>query len=208
MMPEALEARILPAAVSIVASADGYARDANRDGTFTVLDTTGSNLLVRTTTGVNTGFERAMLEFDLADISTALTVNTATLVLNVTQFTKDGIKFPTVNVYGYTDPTTYLGNGSIELSDASATGTLIGTATINARGELRIDLNTDYIRDQGGTIVGLRLENPILNGPFGIFSTLEAGSLPDPVLELDLALVVDDKDFNVDEQRPNGGARR
>jgi hypothetical protein len=197
MTPETLETRILPAATSIVATADGYARDANRDGTFTVLDSTGGNLLVRNTTGTNVGYERSMIEFDLTNISTALTVDSATLVLNVSQFTKDGIQFPTVNVIGYT------GNGSIELTDASVAGTIVGTASVTARGELRINLDTNFIHSQGGNFLGLRLENPIVNGPFGIYSTLESG-FPDPTLELNLSLNIADKVFNVNEQRPNG----
>jgi hypothetical protein len=197
MRPEALEVRMLPAAVSVVATVDGYARDANRDEVFTVLDTAGSNLLVRNSTGINTGFERGLLEFDFTTISTALSVNSATLVLNVSQLTRDGLKFPKLNVVGYT------GNGVLELADGSVAGTLLGTTTVNARGELRINLDTAFIRAQGGGFLGLRLENPDPNSPFAIYSSLESG-FGNPTLELDLTLDIPTKVFNVDEQRPNG----
>ncbi len=196
-MPEALECRMLPAATVITASVDGYVRDANRDGVFTVVDSTGANILTRSTTGTNVGFERGILEFDLSTISTALSVNTATLVLNVSQFTKDGVIFPKMDVYGYT------GDGTVTTADGSVAATQIGTTTVSATGELRITLDTAFVRSQGGNFLGIRLENPVLNGPFGIYSAIESAAA-DPTLELDLALTVADKSFNVDEQRPNG----
>ena len=197
MSLETLEVRVLPAAVNVTAAADGYARDANRDNVFTVLDTIGNNLLVRSTTGTNTGYERSMLEFDLSTISTALTVDSATLVLNVSQFTKSGTVFPKVDVYGYT------GDGVIDLADASAAATLVGTATVNALGELRINLDANFVRSQGAGFIGLRLQNPTLNGPISVFSALESPAA-DPVLELDLSLNLPDREFDIDEQRPNG----
>ena len=195
--PDALEVRMLPAAVTLTASVDGYARDANRDNVFTALETAGSNLLVRSTTGTNTGFERSMLEFDLSQISTALTVNSATLVINVSQLTKSGTTFPSVDVYGYT------GNGAIELTDASVAGTFIGHTSVTATGQLRIDLDANFIRSQGGGFLGIRLQNPVLNGPYGVFSALESAAA-DPQLELNTSLNVQIDPVDIDEQRPNG----
>jgi len=199
MSLETLEVRVLPAAINVTAAADGYARDANRDNVFTVLDTIGNNLLVRSTTGTNTGYERSMLEFDLSTISTALTVDSATLVLRVSQFTKSENVLPRIDVYGYT------GDGVIDLADASAAATLIGTATVNALGELRINLDASFVRSQGAGFIGLRLQNPdlLVNGPIAVFNALESPAA-DPVLELDLSLNVPDREFNIDEQRPNG----
>jgi len=190
---EPLEVRVLPTAVTITASVDGYARDANRDGVFTVLDDTSETLLTRASTSSTIGIERSMFEFDLTATSSALSINSATFVVNVSQVGKNGSILPKIALYGYS------GDGTITLDDASAVGTGIASATISATGELRLELDLDYVRSKFGSFLGLRLENAVLNGPFAVYTSLES-TFSAPKLELD----INDTSFNIDERRPNG----
>ncbi len=190
---EAFETRVLPSVISITASVDGYARDANRNGVFTVLDDSSENLLTRASTQSTIGIERAMFEFDLTATSKALNVNSVTFVVNISQFTRSGTTLPRINLYGYT------GDGVIALEDATAAGPLVANTTITATGELRLQLDLDYVRSQFGNFLGLRIENAVLNGPFAVFNALES-TFPEPRLELDIR----DTTFNIDERRPRG----
>ncbi|QDT56118.1 FG-GAP repeat protein [Caulifigura coniformis] len=190
---EPLEVRVLPAAVTITASVDGYARDANRDGVFTVLDDTSETLLTRLSTSATIGAERAMFEFDLTATSTALSVSSATFIVNVSQVGKNGAVLPKINLFGYS------GDGTLTLDDASAIGTAVSSATISTTGELRLELDLDYVRSKFGSYLGLRIENAVLNGPFAVYTSQES-AFTAPKLELD----INDTSFNIDERRPKG----
>jgi hypothetical protein len=196
-LAESLETRLLPAAVTITASVDGYARDADRDNVFTVLDETSETLLTRASTSSQVGIERSMFEFDLTSTSNALSINSATFIINVSQVGKNGTILPKIELFGYD------GDGTLTLADATAAGTNIASATVTQTGELRLNLNLDFVRSQFGDFLGIRVENAVLNGPFAVYTSLEgtaASAFPAPRLELD----INDTTFEVDEQRPNG----
>jgi hypothetical protein len=194
---ESLEARILPTAVTLTAVSDGYASDTNRDGAYDKIDSSSAILLTRNSTGSLVGEERTLMEFDLTQFSNALTINSAKLVLNANSRTTAGGVLPNLKVFGYD------GNGLVTIADATAAAAQVGQVSVANIGVQTINLDTSFIQSEGGGYLGLRLQNPTVNGNYAVFDSLESFGIV-PQLVLDVSLNVHDATFQIDEHRPNG----
>ena len=157
---------------TIIASADGYANDNGINGSFETLHTTEESIVTRKM--VSTGEDRGLLEFDISALLPGTTLVSATLRLSANSLTTSGSLYPSMNVYAYA------GDGSIALADATASGTLAGSAMITDVGALTITLDPAVIQTirAGTRYLGLRLQSPTTGNSWESFVSIDAAFFP------------------------------
>jgi subtilisin-like proprotein convertase family protein len=168
---------------SIIASVDGNATDADLNGVFDSLTTTGAMIDVGCYT--STGDQRGIFEFPLGSLVSAGTVVDASFSFNV------GIKMGgtgakhTYALYGYA------GDGVVSLSDATVTATFLGNYQASDAGWLTIPIDAAFIQSLSGTTnyVGLMLRSIYTENASLRINSLEYGSgVSKPTLSLSTLL--------------------
>jgi hypothetical protein len=105
---------------------------------------TGSSTVVQQSSLIGLD-RRAAMEFSIGNFPDGLDIVSATLDLHLTSYTHGTAGYPLLSVYGYA------GNGSISLSDAVPSGSVIGQYSVNALGDISIPLNLAFIQSMLAT---------------------------------------------------------
>jgi hypothetical protein len=134
---------------------------------------------------------RFVLEFSLASLSSDTAITSATLELDVNNFTNSGGVFPVVPVFGYA------GDGVVEVDDAAHNSIQIGISdSITQLGLISIDLDVGYIAGLVGNATHFGL---LLMGDANGFQAGFDNFIDTPVLKLTVGTAGDfDGDGDVD----------
>ena len=139
-----LAGQALATPIALNPTADVYMRTFGGD----FVDTTSDRLNFSQSGGSVTN---GVLEFDVSVIPDTATVNSASLEVTQVDFTSNTGSTANVHIYGY------VGDGTLDIRDFAATGTLVYTGTIGAGG--------GGVGRTGGTVLNFNLTDltPIVN---------------------------------------------
>lgn len=176
--------RSVGADFSLMGSADGIVRSFAGNANFTQLVASPTSLSIRKFDAPSTGIpddERSIVEFNAAALS-GLSVSNASVDLNVIGFTSGS---QSIDIHGY------VGDGIVNLIDATAPSVLLGSFTASSLGPVSVPLSAANLTGlvTTGGIVGLRLQGPsepvnvqldAIQGLFGGPPTLQIDVVPEP----------------------------
>ena len=181
---EALEDRTAPAIYNIAPTVDGFATDQGLDGNFDTLNTTQATLQMRllqpgpTQGGIE---DWGLFEFNLANLLPGWQVNSASLKFTLSSYSGTGAA--NVDVYGYT------GNGALTVSDASASATRLGGASVAGVSTYSIPLDINFVRSIANTAGYLGLQGRMTTSHNITAYSNEAVGTPRPTLVVDYTVI-------------------
>ncbi|WP_406699030.1 tandem-95 repeat protein [Singulisphaera sp. Ch08] len=157
---------------------DGYAIDANNDGTFESVDTIDS--LIWTRDGLSPSW-RGLMEYDLTGLDAGLSVRAATLTVNTGVLEYNNIQNGVdIGIYGYA------GDGTLTAADATTPTILLGQAFNVDLGTLTITLDATALQTLLTSSSKPGLVVRLLRGDGIALNSSEWGYNPPPTLALEL----------------------
>lgn len=144
--------RVGAATVTIADYADGYAESTTGNGTFNLLNTSSTNLVIRQFTG--TVIDRSIAKFDLSALPTNAVITSAEFEFQSTVITSNTGRV--VDILGFDT------SGAVTLADATVSASAMGSYDSFALGlgtqTVSLSVATLQSLFAGSSIVGLRLQ--------------------------------------------------